>query len=85
MNQIIEAITNYAKYIRMPAYLLKDEAYEASETMAQKQIEILKHQLPETEKQRFENILAEMSLMHKAEIEAMCLAGISIGQELSRL
>ena len=85
MKRLINAITNYVKYVRMPAYLLKDETYEESEAMAQKQIEILRQQLPESEKRRFETLLSEMSTVHDAELEAMCLAGISIGQELSRL
>ena len=85
MNSLIRHIVEYAEQNRMPAYLAGNEQYRESERASQKQLEKIRQMLPEEGQQRLEDLLSERKLMHSTELEAMCLAGISIGQELSRL
>lgn len=84
MTKIMRVIYDHAYKTRMPAYLLKDDAYKQSEKASQKQIEWLKQQLSEKERQRLEDLLAEITLVHAVELEAAFQAGFALGQELSR-
>ena len=85
MSELINYIVKYASQNRMPAYLVGNDRYRDSERVSQKQLEKIRQLLSEEGQQRLKDLLSELELMQDEALEAMCLAGISIGLELSRL
>ena len=85
MNELINLLAKYAEQYRMPTYLIENERYWDSERVSKKQIETIRQMLPEEGQERLQNLLSELELIQDEKLEAMCLAGISIGQALSRL
>ncbi len=82
---ILQILYDYAFEHRMARYLEESEAYHQGVAQTQQRQQNLLIQLNEEEVRRLRECLEDMEQLHELKLEAMFRAGLSVGQELSRL
>ena len=82
---ILQILYDYAFEHRMARYLEESEAYHQGVAQTQQRQQNLLIQLNEEEVRRLRECLEDMERLHELKLEAMFRAGLSVGQELSRL
>lgn len=85
MPELIRILYDYAFEHQMEFYLDDRAKFCDCEAMLEYQYAALQKQLSEAGLQNLENYTDDMRGKHSMELEAMFRAGLSIGQELSRL
>lgn len=82
---ILQILYDYAFEHRMARYLEESEAYHQGVAQTQQRQQNLMIQLNAEEVRRLRECLEDMERLHELKLEAMFRAGLSVGQELSRL
>ena len=82
---ILQILYDYAFEHRMARYLEESEAYHQGVAQTQQGQQNLLIQLNAEEVRRLRECLEDMEQLHELKLEAMFRAGLSVGQELSRL
>lgn len=85
MNELIRILYDYAFERQMHNYLDDQTQYHESDVMSDRQYSVLQKLLTAEGRQHLEDYIGETRTMHTLELEAMFHAGLSLGQELSRL
>lgn len=85
MDELIYAMFEYAERSRMPLYLAKGGRNKKSDGALEIEARNLRETLSDDGKERLDELLLDLFQAQDARLEAMFLAGFSLGQEFSRL
>ena len=85
MDELIYAMYEYAERSRMPLYLAKGGRNKKSDAALEIEASNLRETLSGDGKEQLDELLLDLFQAQDARLEAMFLAGFSLGQEFSRL
>ena len=85
MTELIRILYDYAFERQMTYYLDDLTQYHESDVMTDRQYAGLQKLLDEAGRQQLEDYIDDTRTKYSMELEAMFRAGLSIGQELSRV
>lgn len=85
MTELMQTLYQYGAKARISCGLDDYEQYCESEKSTERNLQALRELLTPEALQKLENYLGDQNTLHDLALEAMFRAGLSIGQELSRV